>query len=73
MKARRYIALTRFQKVLLYLHIALVKMHMGMLGQFLKYIMKLEKGLKECSKKRRIRKTCLKSVKVIQEGVKKMT
>lgn len=39
--------LTRFQKVLLYLHIALVKMFMGILGQFLNYIMKLDKGLKK--------------------------
>lgn len=47
MKTRRYTALTRLQKVLLYLHIALVKMLLGILGQFLKYIMKLEKSLKE--------------------------
>lgn len=48
MKTRRKCtALTRFQKMLLYLHLASVRMLMGILGWFLKYIMKLEKGLKK--------------------------
>lgn len=43
MKARRYTALTGFQKGLPYLKIALVETLVGIFGWFLNYTMKLEK------------------------------
>lgn len=57
--------------MLLYLHIALVKMFMGILGQFLNYIMKLDKGLKKkVQRKKRVSKTCLNLLRLSKKELK---
>lgn len=69
-KARRYTALPGLQKGLPYLKIAFVKMLVGILGWFLKYIMKLKKKKGLNSKKKRDRKTCLNLLRLSKKELK---